>query len=266
MRVSGTVHIVLAVRLSPQTSAWTFAKGSLLARGYHGTMSATIGVPIGELLEKKSLFASQGHPGGVRPVSVRRASELAWGIFGWSLVRGTLDDGEGYSPALGALPPPPGDPERWSCAFEQHFCPAQLEIADLIVEGPDRWDGAAVDRPDVLVETAFKCTTEQPVALAAEFDARPFELPYDRRTGRYSYCPSKEDGSPGEERGWIELDGIHVTACARSAAAAADLAACIDPLVSCGLELKTALWLRPPGEPEVTEAEIVVVRAGRRRG
>lgn len=236
MRVSGHAHVVLAVKLDAAASAWMWAKSSLLAGGYTGTYAVGAETSVEDLVS--SMAPPVDPPGGLRPVAVDEARELVWGAYAWSGARGWLEPGA--EPALGALAPPAGDPERWAASFEGRFFGGQIDVAD---EQPGDWKGRGWTRADHPVDVRFSCATERPEALSTELDANRNEWSYDPASRSYAWHPPDRDGRPSPCAGALRIQGTAIDCLAFSAASAAAMATRLERLAPGGLELGHAHWL-----------------------
>lgn len=248
-RISGRIDVALAVRIDAGRSAWTYVRISLLAGGYLGTASVERAVPIAELMSSEPI--QPFGEGSIEPVGIELASELVWGAFAWSQLRGAL--GDHCLPALGALPPPIGTFEDWAEALESRFSAHQLELADAIVAQKDTEN--SFDDAEVPTVAFAMLEVPSPHALARKLAQYPHLFAYDRRDGHYEWRPDLDDRSDGI----VMIEGDTAIVRAISPADTARLATRMIELAPDTLSLRAAAW--EPITPVEARVSQVLVRA-----
>jgi hypothetical protein len=244
LRVSGRLAVVLTH--APQ-GAIVFIHGSLLAGGYQGSLSA---IPQDKNEHDTDPMDDPARFGEhLRRVSLAEASLLAWGMFLFSAVRGTIDPEDFDGPAFGLLAPPKGKLMRCEARFLERIDPAVVELAEGVVsEGDWSADEPPAERPELEVPLGIHCTVATPLSFTYELDRLPLE--FRRRPERrgYAWLPTAKDDPFGERMpsGSLQVEGDSVFAVADDARRAAALMARLEELCPEGLSVSEVIPLPLP--------------------
>jgi hypothetical protein len=269
LAVSGRLAVVLAVRQPGKAPVLVTVLGSLLARGYQGSVLTTLdaggagGSGSAAAFEQTLTALSIGPKGWLAdwhldPVPPQLAARLAWGLYLTSAALGTIDTAEIPGPGHGLVPVPAGTPAQWLQEFLGRFAQEQLDVIREISTltrasrpGAGKYGSRPHELPIVVgLELKRAHSRALTLPLRAIMDRLPDFQPY-RPPDEYMWLRSESDGTmtgPAIPRiagilalnrpaSWPESMIVHVS----SASAAADLAARLEALLG-ELALQRCTW------------------------
>jgi hypothetical protein len=265
LAVSGRLAVVLAMRQPGKAPVLVTVLGSLLARGYQGSVLTTLdtgglGASGSAAGLEQTLTALSSEPMGwltdwhLHSVPPPMAARLAWGLYLSSAALGTIDTAEVPGPGHGMVPVPTGTPAQWLQEFLGRFGQEQLDVTREIARTSGPRDGSGSRQLELPTVVGFELQRAHARALTAPLravmDRLPDFQPY-RPPDEYMWLrcePDRTMTGPGIPRiagilalnrpeSWPESMLVHVS----SASAAADLAVRLEELIG-ELALQRCTW------------------------